>query len=85
VKTVKSVQEIAQRKLVHAQRQVKAKQKALKRLMTSLALWDRRVKYYTKAVLQTDAERAAYKALQAARRAARSTRRGIKLDGGVGG
>ena len=84
----KSPQRMTQQKLAYAQKQVTAKQQALKRLVTSLAMWDRRVKYYSKLAATSDEDLAQQKAAErdrVAQRKAEKVRRGIKLTGGVGG
>ena len=52
-----------------AQRTLEAKLTALKRLVTSIQLWERRVKYYTAQLSMTDEERRA-KIVEQAKRAA---------------
>lgn len=69
-----------QRQLEKAERELEQKLTDLKRLTTSIRLWQRRVKYYTAQVTMTDEERAARRTVQSQRasRAAQRQRR-IKL------
>lgn len=55
--------------LKKAQRTLESKLTALKRLVTSIQLWERRVKYYTAQVSMTDEERRAKITTQAERAA----------------
>lgn len=68
--------------LRRAERTLERKLTSLKRLVTSIQLWQRRVKYYTIAAAQTDEERAAARAAAQTRKAAkfRSSRRIITGD-----
>jgi hypothetical protein len=66
--------------LARAERTLEAKLTELKRLVTSIRLWQRRVKYYTGEVHKSDEQRAAERVESAARREQRARRqRRIKL------
>jgi hypothetical protein len=69
-----------ERQLTKATETLEKKLTELKRLVTSIRMWQRRVKYYTAQVHMTDEERAAIKARQGDRasKIARRHRR-IKL------
>jgi hypothetical protein len=49
-------QQQAAKKLTAAERELSSKMKALKRLVTSIGFWQRRVSYYTRRSSMTDAE-----------------------------
>lgn len=77
-------QDVAARKLEHARRMVAEKTKAMKRLATSLRLWETRATYYARRASMTDAELEAERARRQEakeRQAAARARRAIKLDG----
>lgn len=80
----KRPQDIAQRKLEHARKQVAAKTKAMKRLVTSIRMWERRAAAYAKQASLTDAEVLAAqekRKAQQERRRQEKVRRGIQLQG----
>jgi hypothetical protein len=64
-----------------AERELEKRLTDLKRLTTSIAMWQRRVKYYTREVEKTDEQRAAERAAQEQRRSQRDMpgRRRINL------
>jgi hypothetical protein len=79
-----SSQEQAAKKLTHARKMIGEKTKALRRLATSLRLWERRAAYYAKRASMTDAEVAAEKVKREQATAARrqkAQRRAIKVGG----
>ena len=79
---MKRLQDVAATKRAHAEANLELKMRALKRLVTSIGLWQRRAAYYAKRAAMSDAEVAANKVKRDAaarqRREARA-RRGIKL------
>ena len=80
----KRPQDVAQKKLDHARQMVSEKTKQMRRLATSLRLWERRVRTYAKRASLTDAEIAAERQRRIDRAAQpRKVRRGIKLGGAL--
>jgi hypothetical protein len=69
-----------QKNLAYAERTLEKKLTDLKRLVTSIRLWQRRVKYYTQQVQMSDAERVLQRAEREQRVSAAAKRhRRIKL------
>lgn len=81
-----SPQEAATKKLALARKMVSEKTRQMRRLATSLHMWEQRATYYARRASMTDAEveaeRAKARAAEIARAEAKR-RRGIKLDGGL--
>lgn len=73
------LQDAAQKKLDHARKMIGEKTRAMRRLATSLRLWERRATYYAKRASMTDAEIAAENAARTARQNRRPKRRAIQL------
>ena len=80
----KSPQEVAAKKMEHARTEVTKKMRSMRRLATSLKMWEDRARRYAVLALKTDEELASEKAkrieAQERRRAAR-VMRGIALGG----
>lgn len=72
-------QQLAERKLKHARRQMSAAASRIKRATTSLRLWEQRAMYYAKRASLTDAELAAEKVKRAQRQP--KPKRAIKVGG----
>lgn len=69
----------AERKLAHARRMVAEKTKQMKRLVTSLRMWERRATYYAKRATVSDAEVEAERLARLNRPT--KNRRALALDG----
>ena len=86
---MKRPQDVAQQKLDRARRMVTEKTRAMKRLATSLRLWEGRARYYAQRASLTDAEIEAERARRKERQLvgkARKVKRAVTLvsqDGGV--
>lgn len=82
VAPTKTPQDVAREKLARARRMVTAKTRAMRRLATSLRLWERRANYYAMRASMTTDELAAQRACRLAQaqiRANRTIRRAIQL------
>ena len=64
-----------ERKLAHAQKQIEEKMSALKRTVTSLHFWQRRVNYYASQAALTDEQRETRRVEQRQRNEERRRRR----------
>lgn len=74
-------QDEAAEKLAHAREMVKQKASAIRRLTTSLNLWQRRATYFAKLASETDAERAARIEARKTRNVERAAERARKRRG----